>query len=546
MAAVRKQLAGASEELRTAFSDLRAIDEEVSELTAGVGDLPLSEAAARVSQGARTAVAVASKVMKAAEAAGAVASKAATVVAAAQAAKSEADKEAAVAAQAAAVAAQKAAAAAEEVAALEVKIQTPSPVDHNHASQATSGGENNKGQGERQDAGSSGGAAVGNGSATVVPKADIPAMAEGEGKEEGGHGMLLSCQEPPTANSGPGGRDEEMEGKEVEHGDEHEDREGKEYQSSQGKRKLQNKGECPRRGSVRAASSRQLNYAESRAREPSKRQRKASVTVTGAASGSAVAAAASRKAADGEEAAPSPANAERPSAGPAAPAVSEDKKKKQEEEALKMLEFYFGDSNFGWDRFMQSKAGEMGENLMDVAILMTFNKLKNIIKDAGLSFEEGMALIARLGEASPHLRVSEDKKQIGRAEPLNEDKNKERLAHTVQTTGYKKDSSIKIEDVEKLFADTGKARFVKICRVGGSRLTSIFAEFETTEEAEKAVERSEKYSYEEKTISVRSMKMKPKRNKPSSGRWRGRGRQGKGRGEGQGRSDGSGGASGGN
>lgn len=38
-----------------------------------------------------------------------------------------------------------------------------------------------------------------------------------------------------------------------------------------------------------------------------------------------------------------------------APAVSEEKKKEAEGEALKMLEFYFGDSNFGWDRFMQSK-----------------------------------------------------------------------------------------------------------------------------------------------------------------------------------------------
>ena len=40
--------------------------------------------------------------------------------------------------------------------------------------------------------------------------------------------------------------------------------------------------------------------------------------------------------------------------------------------------------------------------------------------------------IARLGDESPHLRVSEDKKQIGRKEPLTEDMKKERLARTVQ------------------------------------------------------------------------------------------------------------------
>ena len=46
-----------------------------------------------------------------------------------------------------------------------------------------------------------------------------------------------------------------------------------------------------------------------------------------------------------------------------------------------------------------------------------------------------------------------------------------RLPCIVQTKGYKKDASIKIEDVEKLFAETGKAKYVKICRVAGSKLS---------------------------------------------------------------------------
>jgi len=35
--------------------------------------------------------------------------------------------------------------------------------------------------------------------------------------------------------------------------------------------------------------------------------------------------------------------------------LSEEKVKEVEAGVLKMLEFYFGDSNFSWDRFMQSK-----------------------------------------------------------------------------------------------------------------------------------------------------------------------------------------------
>eukprot|EP00752_Nemacystus_decipiens_P009062 g8091.t1 len=235
-----------------------------------------------------------------------------------------------------------------------------------------------------------------------------------------------------------------------------------------------------------------------------------------AAAAAAEAAPADAKTAAGKEAeAPAAMEEETAALAPATPAVSEETKKEKEAEALKMLEFYFGDSNFGWDRFMQNKAGKMGENLMDVSILMKFNKLKNIVKDAGLTTEDGVALIARLGEASPHLRVSEDKKQIGRMEPLTEDMRKDRLARTVQTKGYKKDSSITIEDVEKLFAETGKARYVKICKAGGNKLTSIFVEFESKEQAETCVEQSEKYSHEEQPISVRLAKSDDDKPKPA-------------------------------
>lgn len=40
--------------------------------------------------------------------------------------------------------------------------------------------------------------------------------------------------------------------------------------------------------------------------------------------------------------------------------------------------------------------------------------------------------IARMGEASAFLRVSEDKKQIGRAKAMTEEEEKERIARTVQ------------------------------------------------------------------------------------------------------------------
>lgn len=40
-----------------------------------------------------------------------------------------------------------------------------------------------------------------------------------------------------------------------------------------------------------------------------------------------------------------------------------------------------------------------------------------------------------------------------------------------QTKGYQKDARITIEDVEKLFAETGTAKYVKICKAGGNKLS---------------------------------------------------------------------------
>ena len=137
MAAVRGHLTDTSEKLTLVFSNLRAFDEEVGALAAGVARLPLSEAAARVSQVATAAAAAASRVLRAAEIAKTVAGKASAAVTAAREAKEAAEKEAEAAADAAAAAAQrasaaarKAAAAAATAAALEVKIQPSASSDN--------------------------------------------------------------------------------------------------------------------------------------------------------------------------------------------------------------------------------------------------------------------------------------------------------------------------------------------------------------------------------------------------------------------------------
>ena len=84
MAAPREHLAATSEKLRRAVSDFDVVSEELAMLNESVGNLPLSEVAARLSQGATSAAAVASRVLDAAKAAEAAAKKEAAAVEAVQ------------------------------------------------------------------------------------------------------------------------------------------------------------------------------------------------------------------------------------------------------------------------------------------------------------------------------------------------------------------------------------------------------------------------------------------------------------------------------
>lgn len=122
MAAAREHLIGTSEKLGLAVSRFQAVGEHATALTAVVGTLSLSEAAARVSKAARLAMSEVAGVMKAAKHAEAAAARAVSVVAIAKSAKAAAEEAAKRAAQAAARAAEVAGAAA---AALDVVLQPP-------------------------------------------------------------------------------------------------------------------------------------------------------------------------------------------------------------------------------------------------------------------------------------------------------------------------------------------------------------------------------------------------------------------------------------
>ncbi|CAM9144233.1 unnamed protein product, partial [Ectocarpus sp. 12 AP-2014] len=249
------------------------VEEEVGARTAGLNALPLSQAAARVSQAASMAKAEAVKAVKAADAAEAAAARAAEVVSVAQAARAAAAAKSA-AAKAAVEAAEAAQAAA---AALEADIESPA------------------GMGRMLSGDKSGSEAQGTMSSTAfqVEHCDVKvAMKAGESEiseDEEEQNKSPTVEATSEAGTTCQERQEVSEDThEKDRGDE-EDKEDKEAEEGQevgqfalwrGKRMLGGTGNPPHRQSVRAAGRPRPYYAESPTRESSKRQRKASESGT--------------------------------------------------------------------------------------------------------------------------------------------------------------------------------------------------------------------------------------------------------------------------
>ncbi|CAM9660903.1 unnamed protein product [Discosporangium mesarthrocarpum] len=187
-------------------------------------------------------------------------------------------------------------------------------------------------------------------------------------------------------------------------------------------------------------------------------------------------------------------------------------KEEAQAEMQKLLEFYFGNSNFHWDRFMQSKAGKTGDGVMLVEILLKFNKLKLIVEQAGLSEEEATAVITAAAEASEKLRVEKDgdKPGVGRKDPLSEEMSGNIISRTVQVRNFPKETVLQVEGVEAVFEPLGKVCFVKIFRARGRKITSVFVEFEEKEKADEVVEKAKtgEIKFEGEALTIRKLHLK--------------------------------------
>ena len=158
------------------------------------------------------------------------------------------------------------------------------------------------------------------------------------------------------------------------------------------------------------------------------------------------------------------------------------------------MEFYFSDSNLYRDAFLHEKITTDPDGFVDIAILCIFNRLKRLLEiEAKSAVDVSDDAIQRVVEAvdqSPELVVSEDRKRLKRAKAMVQnvsDVAQEIDSRSLLVRPFRFDVSL--EELEKYFESIGKVNAVRMRRHVSSKdfRGSVFAEFESKEEAERVL-----------------------------------------------------------
>ncbi|XP_056316769.1 la-related protein 7 [Danio aesculapii] len=145
----------------------------------------------------------------------------------------------------------------------------------------------------------------------------------------------------------------------------------------------------------------------------------------------------------------------------------------------KQVEFWFGDVNLHKDRFMKNIIEQSRDGYIDIAVLTTFNRMKNLTAD--------VKLIARALKNSTIVEVNDEGTHIRRKDPLGETP-KDVDSRTVYVELLPK--TVTHIWLERVFSKCGHVVYISIPRYKSTSHSKGFAfvEFETQEQAQKAVE----------------------------------------------------------
>ncbi|XP_061441340.1 la-related protein 7 isoform X4 [Rhineura floridana] len=145
----------------------------------------------------------------------------------------------------------------------------------------------------------------------------------------------------------------------------------------------------------------------------------------------------------------------------------------------KQVDFWFGDVNLHKDRFLREHIEKSRDGYVDISLLGSFNKMKKLTTDR--------KLIARAVKSSPVVELDLEGTRIRRRQPLGEQP-KDVDGRTVYVELLPK--NVNHSWIERVFGKCGNVVYISIPRYKTTRDPKGFAfvEFETKEQAEKAIE----------------------------------------------------------
>ncbi|KAH0615931.1 hypothetical protein JD844_026583 [Phrynosoma platyrhinos] len=145
----------------------------------------------------------------------------------------------------------------------------------------------------------------------------------------------------------------------------------------------------------------------------------------------------------------------------------------------KQVDFWFGDVNLHKDRFLREQIEKSRDGYVDISLLVSFNKMKKLTTDS--------KLIARAVKSSSVVELDLEGTRIRRRQPLSEEP-KDVDNRTVYVELLPK--NVNHSWIERVFGKCGNVVYISIPRYKTTRDPKGFAfvEFETKEQAEKAIE----------------------------------------------------------
>ncbi|NXE82134.1 LARP7 protein, partial [Cochlearius cochlearius] len=145
----------------------------------------------------------------------------------------------------------------------------------------------------------------------------------------------------------------------------------------------------------------------------------------------------------------------------------------------KQVDFWFGDVNLHKDRFLREQIEKSRDGYVDISMLVSFNKMKKLTTDG--------KLIARAVKSSSVVELDLEGTRIRRRQPLGEQP-KDVDSRTVYVELLPK--NVNHSWIERVFGKCGNVVYVSMPRYKstGDPKGFAFVEFETKEQAEKAIE----------------------------------------------------------